>query len=60
MEVDLPLSAELIKAEADRCLRCGTVCYLNDEARELQDRVRDGKEEVHPLVALENRLRFSP
>ena len=33
-EVDLVLTEELMKAEAARCMRCGTVCYFTDSARD--------------------------
>ncbi len=29
-EVDLVVTPELMKAEADRCMRCGTICYFTD------------------------------
>ena len=32
-EVDLALTEDLMKAEADRCMRCGTICYFNDEEK---------------------------
>ena len=29
-EVDLEITPEQMRAEADRCLRCGTLCYFDD------------------------------
>ena len=29
-EVDLVVTPELMQAEADRCMRCGTICYFSD------------------------------
>jgi hypothetical protein len=56
-EVDLTLTPELMAAEAARCLRCGTICYLDDEAakkREELERKKTG------LERLEEILRESP
>jgi len=53
-EMDLPLTPELMKAEADRCLRCGTLCYLNDD----QQKKREHKQTA--LEKLESWLRESP
>jgi hypothetical protein len=33
-EVDLVVTEELMKAESERCLRCGTLCYFNDEQKQ--------------------------
>jgi len=56
-EVDLTPTPELMEAEANRCMRCGTVCYLNDGAKEeLAKKV----EKKSGLEVLEELLRESP
>ncbi len=32
-EVDLVVTPELMQAEAERCMRCGTICYFSDTAK---------------------------
>ena len=39
-EVDLVVTEELMQAEANRCMRCGTLCFFKDVER---NRHRDGK-----------------
>jgi hypothetical protein len=53
-EVDLTLTPELMKAEADRCMRCGTFCYSNDRQKERSEKG------LTRLEALKERLRTSP
>ena len=53
-EVDLVLTQELMEVEAARCLRCGTLCYFDDEQREEMVRIRSVGEKVDDL------LRISP
>jgi NADPH-dependent glutamate synthase beta subunit-like oxidoreductase len=62
-EVDLVVTPELMKVEADRCLRCGTLCY-NQEAGEKEKRLIEkiGLSEgaVGAMETLEKILRESP
>jgi NADPH-dependent glutamate synthase beta subunit-like oxidoreductase len=53
-EVDLTLTPELMKAEAERCMRCGTICYFTDEEK---DRHLKGKKRIKAIKEL---LRKSP
>jgi NADPH-dependent glutamate synthase beta subunit-like oxidoreductase/NAD-dependent dihydropyrimidine dehydrogenase PreA subunit len=53
-EVDLTLSPELMKAEANRCMRCGTLCYFSDQE---QKEHQKGKKKIEALKEL---LRSSP
>ncbi|MBU3917727.1 hypothetical protein KKA14_19540, partial [bacterium] len=39
-EVDLVLTPELMEVEANRCMRCGTLCYFSDSQKE---KIRKGK-----------------
>jgi formate dehydrogenase beta subunit len=34
-EVDLEITPEQMRAEADRCMRCGTLCYFTDNSKKL-------------------------
>jgi hypothetical protein len=43
-----------MKAEADRCMRCGTFCYSNDRQKERSEKG------LTRLEALKERLRTSP
>jgi len=56
-EVDLVLTPELMKAEAARCLRCGTVCFFTDEQLEKRREMKSGR---GYLEVLEKLLRESP
>ncbi len=58
-EVDLPLTGELMQAEAARCLRCGTICYLPDKKREEHLKVKSGRDKGY-MEVLEGLLRNSP
>ncbi len=53
-EVDLVLTPELMKAEADRCMRCGTLCYFTDVEKE------DHEKKKGPVKALNDILHQSP
>jgi NADPH-dependent glutamate synthase beta subunit-like oxidoreductase/Pyruvate/2-oxoacid:ferredoxin oxidoreductase delta subunit len=53
-EVDLTLTPELMKAEAARCMRCGTLCYFSDEEKERHLKGR------RPIQALKELLKRSP
>jgi NADPH-dependent glutamate synthase beta subunit-like oxidoreductase len=53
-EVDLVLTPELMEAEADRCMRCGTMCYFTDAEKQ---RHAKGKGKIKGLGDL---LRRSP
>ncbi len=39
-EVDLVLTPELMEMEANRCMRCGTLCYFSDSEKE---KIKKGK-----------------
>ena len=56
-EVDLTPSPELMEAEANRCLRCGTVCYMNDDDRHKLEEMTRKKSGMEVLADL---LRYSP
>ncbi len=45
-EVDLAVGPELMKVEADRCMRCGTLCYFSDPQKESS---ANGKNVRHKL-----------
>jgi NADPH-dependent glutamate synthase beta subunit-like oxidoreductase/Pyruvate/2-oxoacid:ferredoxin oxidoreductase delta subunit len=53
-EVDLTLSPELMKAEAERCMRCGTLCYFSDDERK---QLQKGNRKIRAFKEL---LRRSP
>ena len=53
-EVDLVLTPELMKAEAERCMRCGTLCYFSDAEK---DALAMSK---RPIRKLKDTLRRSP
>lgn len=53
-EVDLVLTPELMAKEADRCMRCGTLCYFTDAQRKLHVEGKPLKDRVDDL------LRVSP
>ncbi len=56
-EVDLVVTEDLMKVEAERCLRCGTLCYWKDEDKK---RFKDRKSGKAPLEQLNDLLRASP
>ncbi len=53
-EVDLTLTPELMKAEAERCMRCGTLCYFSDHEKDRHGKGRKG------FKAVKGFLRQSP
>lgn len=53
-EVDLVLTPELMAKEADRCMRCGTLCYFTDAQRKIHVEGKPLKDRVDDL------LRVSP
>ncbi|HMB69379.1 MAG TPA: FAD-dependent oxidoreductase, partial [bacterium] len=53
-EVDLVVTEELMRAEANRCMRCGTLCFFKDVQR---DEHLDGK---RLRAKLDELLRVSP
>ena len=50
-EVDLVLTPELMKAEAARCMRCGTICYFSDEERDKHTFGKTAKEKLRELLS---------
>lgn len=58
-EVDLVLTPELMKVEAARCLRCGTLCYFTDKGLEEHVKIESGGDKGY-MEVLEELLRNSP
>jgi NADPH-dependent glutamate synthase beta subunit-like oxidoreductase len=53
-EVDLVVTEELMRAEANRCMRCGTLCFFKDLQRDGHMDGKDVRERIDEL------LRVSP
>ena len=53
-EVDLVVTPELMKAETDRCMRCGTLCYFKDAQRDVHVKGKTLRDKVDDV------LRVSP
>lgn len=51
-EVDLMLSPELMRVEAQRCMRCGTLCYFGDAGRDTHVSGKPLKEKIDDLVQI--------
>ncbi len=49
-EVDLCLTPELMEAEANRCMRCGTICYFTDDEKDRHLRGRPVSERIEKLI----------
>ncbi len=49
-EVDLTVTPELMKAEADRCMRCGTLCYFSDTQKESYSNGKAAKDKLEELL----------
>jgi len=49
-EVDLVLTPELMKIEADRCMRCGTICYFSDTEKDMHEKGKAFKEKLGDLM----------
>ncbi len=49
-EVDLVLDAELMEAEAARCMRCGTLCYFPDRGRDQHVKGKKLREKLEELA----------
>jgi len=49
-EVDLVLTPELMQAEAARCMRCGTICYFDDDQRDKHTFGKTAKEKLRELL----------
>lgn len=49
-EVDLTVTPELMKAEADRCMRCGTLCYFSDSQKEEIQGEKSVREKLEDLL----------
>jgi NADPH-dependent glutamate synthase beta subunit-like oxidoreductase len=49
-EVDLSLSSELMRQEANRCMRCGTICYFKDEQRNEHVEGKDARTKLQDLL----------
>jgi NADPH-dependent glutamate synthase beta subunit-like oxidoreductase len=56
-EVDLLVSAEQLQAEAQRCMRCGTLCYFPDALRERHERGKTVAQRAFELVQISPRPR---
>jgi NADPH-dependent glutamate synthase beta subunit-like oxidoreductase len=54
VEVDLVVTPEQMQHEADRCMRCGTLCYFTDAQRKVHVEGKPLKDKVDDL------LRVSP
>jgi len=50
-EVDLVLTPELMQAEADRCMRCGTFCFSTDEEKEKHMKGKGVREALKDLLS---------
>jgi len=53
-EVDLVVTEELMQAEANRCMRCGTLCFFKDVQRDEHHEGRGIKKKIDEI------LRISP
>ncbi len=51
-EVDLVLTPDLMKVEADRCMRCGTLCFFGDKGRGQHEHGKPVSEKLHNLIQL--------
>ncbi len=49
-EVDLAVTPELMRTEADRCMRCGTLCYFSDTQKESRSNGKSMKDKVEELL----------
>ena len=49
-EVDLNLTDDLMKVEADRCMRCGTICYFSDDELDRHSHGKAVDERVSDLL----------
>lgn len=49
-EVDLVVTPELMKAEADRCMRCGTLCYFSDIEKVQREKAVTARDKVEDLL----------
>ncbi len=58
-EVDLNLTQDLIEAEANRCMRCGTICFYSDAEKDKHKKILEGTDKSG-LEKLEELLRNSP
>ncbi|MCG8334449.1 MAG: FAD-dependent oxidoreductase [Proteobacteria bacterium] len=51
-EVDLTVTPELMQAEADRCMRCGTLCYFSDNQKDKFYSEKSMTEKVEELLVV--------
>ena len=49
-EVDLVLTPELMQAESERCMRCGTLCYFSDADRDRHVKGKTRGEKISDLM----------
>jgi NADPH-dependent glutamate synthase beta subunit-like oxidoreductase len=49
-EVDLVLTPELMQVEADRCMRCGTLCYFSDTEKRKHEKGKEFREKLADLM----------
>ncbi len=50
-EVDLVLTPELVQQEANRCMRCGTICYFKDDQLKEHVEGKDARTTVDDLLS---------
>lgn len=51
-EVDLVVTPELMRAEADRCMRCGTLCYFSDTQKQRYHVPKSIPEKLEEILTL--------
>lgn len=51
-EVDLVVTPELMQEEANRCMRCGTVCYSNDIQRDQIFKENNSRQKLEELLTI--------
>lgn len=51
-EVDLTVTPELMKKEAERCMRCGTLCYFSDSQKEVHTKGLSMKDKMEQLLTI--------
>ncbi|MGK5091366.1 FAD-dependent oxidoreductase [Deltaproteobacteria bacterium TL4] len=51
-EVDLGLSPELMQVEADRCMRCGTLCYFTDHQKNIREKPKSFRDKLEELLTV--------
>ena len=54
-EVDLVVTQEQMQIEAARCMRCGTLCYFDDQARDTHVHGKGLRDQVEQLIQISPR-----